>query len=175
MKLILVGLVMLLIAALCAAVKQKKPSLAKPVFIKKALMTPNELEFFWRLRAAAPEGILVLPQVAMAGFVAVQGGDNKRRQAAFNSIASKRVDYLIFKPSLNEILGIVELDDKTHDAVADKRRDSITESAGITTTRFHSKAKPSIEDLKSWFASLIARHAVQSQLARHSKEARIWP
>lgn len=56
---------------------------------------------------------------------------------AYNRISQKRVDYVV-----------VELDDRTHQADKDARRDAWTASAGYVTHRFPSRSKPSVTQLR---------------------------
>ncbi|WP_375542298.1 DUF2726 domain-containing protein [Paraburkholderia sp. CNPSo 3274] len=71
------------------------------------ILTPNEAEFFGRLRAALPDHY-VFPQVAMSAIIAPKGYARNRR-AAFNRIAQKRVDFVICTDRL-QLLVLVELD-----------------------------------------------------------------
>lgn len=115
------------------------------------IMTENELEFFGRLCRAFPEGY-IFPQVSMAALIKPDERERKRWGQAFAKIAQKRVDFALFDQDM-VLLGIVELDDKTHDPEKDRERDALTQSAGIPTLRYHSKRKPSVarlaQDLKT--------------------------
>jgi hypothetical protein len=109
------------------------------------ILTPNEAEFFGRLRAAFPNHY-VFPQVAMSAIIAPKGYDRNRR-AAFNRIARKRVDFAICTDRL-QLLVLVELDDRSHDARRDAMRDAMTRSAGIRTVRFSSTKRPSVAEIR---------------------------
>ena len=41
-----------------------------------------------------------------------------------------------------KVITLIELDDRTHDAAKDQRRDSITGAAGFPTLRWHSRKRP---------------------------------
>jgi hypothetical protein len=110
------------------------------------ILTPNEAEFFGRLRAALPDHY-VFPQVAMSAIIAPKGYAGSR-QAAFNQIARKRVDFVIYTDRL-QLVVLVELDDRTHDARRDAKRDAMTRSAGIRTIRFSSSRRPSVAEIRA--------------------------
>jgi len=124
-------------------------------YVKRQIMTGNELEFFYRLVQANPNGY-VFSQVAMSALIEPATKNRKFRMAAFNKISRKRVDYAIYTDKL-ELLYVVELDDFTHNVVRDLQRDSMLESAEIHTIRWHSKKKPVIEEIREKFDQLKIR------------------
>ncbi len=64
-------------------------------------------------------------------------------------------DFVICQSYTLEILLLIELDDRTHDARQDHRRDAITKAAGYQTLRFQSNRKPSVAELADLFAKLF--------------------
>jgi very-short-patch-repair endonuclease len=48
-----------------------------------------------------------------------------------------------------QLVAIVELDDRTHNRVADAERDAFVASAGIRTLRFESRNKPTVEQIRA--------------------------
>jgi len=125
----------------------------EPDFALKAVMTDNELEFFHRIRRAAPN-LFIFPQVALSALLQPTSKDPKARFSLFKKIAQKRVDYAVYDESM-EIVCIVELDDKTHDAKKDAERDLLINSASVQTIRWNSRKKPSEEEIKKTFDDLI--------------------
>jgi len=121
-------------------------------YTKRPIMTNNELDFFHRLVRANEDGY-VFPQVAMSSLILPVSKNRKDRMAAFNKISRKRVDYAIYTDKL-ELLCVVELDDRAHNAARDSQRDSMLESSGIQTIRWHSKKKPDVSTIKSRFEQL---------------------
>ncbi len=117
------------------------------------ILTPNELEFFGRLRRAAPE-LYFFPQVAMSALVSPVPSESKHRMAAFRRISQKRVDYAVFTEDML-LVCIVELDDKTHDLKKDAIRDEIFETAGIHTVRWHSRNKPDEDEIREQLHKLL--------------------
>ena len=116
-----------------------------PSFMSRALMTPNEIEFFGRLREALP-GHHVFPQVAMSALLDPLA-KGKAGYADFLRIAQKRIDYGVFTPEF-QLVAIVELDDRSHNRVKDQQRDGFVASAGIRTVRFQSSRRPNREQIR---------------------------
>jgi len=116
------------------------------VYRGRKLMTENEREFFWRLRRALP-GYHVFPQVAMSALLEASDGNRKRAHADRLRIAQQRVDYVVCDPNC-EVVAVVELDDRTHSARKDQRRDARLEQGGIRTIRFQSRHKPDVEAIR---------------------------
>jgi hypothetical protein len=110
------------------------------------ILTQNEAEFFGRLRAALPDHY-VFPQVGMSAIIAPTGYARSRK-AAFNRIAQKRVDFAICTDRL-QLVVLVELDDRTHNARRDAMRDAMTRSAGIRTIRFSSTRRPTVAEIRA--------------------------
>lgn len=130
----------------------------------KQVMTPNEQEFYRRLKEALPD-YEVLAQVAMGSLLTqtVEEGhpDFWRIRRQF---AQKIVDYVIMQPGGTGLVAVIELDDRTHDPKKDARRDALLASAGITTLRFESRAKPSKAEIRRRVEEIAARAPLQSSL-----------
>lgn len=141
----------LLILVVTVALLCRKPWLSR--IQKKPLLTRNEAEFFHRLQRALP-AYHVFPQVPFAALLTV---DNKLSRKARWSIRArfdrKIADFVVCERGSLQVVAIIELDDRTHDAKADQRRDAITK-AGYQTFRFQSKKKPSEAEIAALF-----RHA----------------
>ncbi|WP_341744661.1 DUF2726 domain-containing protein [Azonexus hydrophilus] len=123
-------------------------------FKRKRLMTSNELEFFQRIRAAVPE-FYIFPQVALRAFIeppAARGSSAFMRQLKF--IGSKHCDYLICDSNLS-IVGIIELDDRSHNASLDAIRDKMTKSVGVSTLRYESARRPNPAKIRSDLLGLL--------------------
>ena len=116
----------------------------------KSILTPNELEFFYRLGKALPD-YHIFPQVSLGAILMTSG--NKGRYVSRNSFSQKIADYIICEKSSMKILAIVELDDKTHNREKDIIRDKMLSDAGYRTIRFQSKNKPSESEIGAYFIS----------------------
>jgi hypothetical protein len=109
----------------------------------KRLLTSNELEFLARLEAACPE-LRFHAQVAM-GAVLEPSVPRSNRQAfmrARGRFAQKIIDFVAQDRNSGEVVAIIELDDRTHNAEKDAKRDDLLQSAGYRTVRWDSKDKP---------------------------------
>lgn len=127
-----------------------------PTYVKKPLLTANEKEFFQRLAQALPS-YRIFPQVAMGALISVrgaQGADNFRARGRF---AQKIVDFVVCDSNLN-VLGLIELDDRTHTASKDEARDATTREAGYWTLRYQSKAKPSFAEIAKDVSKKVGRN-----------------
>lgn len=105
-----------------------------------ALMSENEREFFGRLLAACPDHF-VFPQVAMGALIAPASSDKKIAHADRLRVAQQRVDFVICDKACKVVV-VIELDDRTHQASKDQRRDDRLQQGGIRTVRFQSKNRP---------------------------------
>ncbi|WP_086966712.1 DUF2726 domain-containing protein [Caballeronia glebae] len=139
-----VALIAVLVALLLAIVSKAVAS--KPKYKAVPLLTPNEKEFFGRLRRALPEAC-IFPQVAMSAIIQ-PCATGKQRMVDLRRISQKRVDFAVYDKSLT-LLAVIELDDRTHDAARDAVRDAYLTSAGIRTIRFESKAKPDEQRIRA--------------------------
>ena len=108
---------------------------------RRRLLTENETEFFFRLRAAIGDDFHVMAQVSMGALMNAGGGGSRAR------FDRKIVDYVICDRSLKVVL-LVELDDRTHDKQKDRARDRMTAEAGYQTLRIESKNKPGVAELR---------------------------
>lgn len=65
---------------------------------------------------------------------------------AFRAISNTRVDWVIARDM--EVLAIVELDDRSHDAGKDARRDQVLRSCGYRVIRFASNRRPMPQQIR---------------------------
>lgn len=146
--LIVVGAVLLFLKAKLDASDASAAVKVKP----RKLLTSNETEFYNRLVAALPEH-RVMAQVSMGALLdpAVPRGD-KAYMSIRGRFSQKVVDYVICNSAL-EVVAVVELDDRTHNAVKDAQRDQLLAAAGYKTVRFDSRTKPSPEQIRTAIVS----------------------
>jgi hypothetical protein len=125
----------------------------------KPILTANEKEFFYRLQRALPT-YHVFPQVAFSALITLDpqlGG--KHQFSIRRRYGWKIADFVICKPDTFAVLAIVELDDRTHNASADRKRDALMRAAGYQTLRFQSKHKPTVTEITDLFARLAPLHS----------------
>lgn len=132
----------------------------KKNFEKRAVLTPNETEFFSRLRKAIPE-LDVYPQMAMSALIKPAVPESDPNYWNYRKKFDRKVcDFVISKKGCHPAAGVivvVELDDKTHNKEKDAWRDQILLSAGIRTIRYESKAKPTPAKIRKDIAALMKR------------------
>lgn len=139
MKTFLALLIILAAAAIIAYILWSKPK--EPAYRKKAIMTPNELEFHARL-VRALVGLHVCPQIAMHALIEPTSTHAESKLRDFRRVSQKIVDYAVFDAHW-AVVAVIELDDRTHVAARDAIRDSFMSAAGICTLRYQSRSKPS--------------------------------
>jgi len=110
------------------------------------LMTENEREFFARLVVALPEHY-IFPQVAMGALIVPASNDKKIAHADRLRVAQQRVDFVVCDRAC-KVTAVVELDDRTHQAGKDQRRDERLNQGAIRTVRFQSKNKPAASAIR---------------------------
>lgn len=118
------------------------------LYKQKALLTANEIEFFNRLTQALPNHY-VFPQVSLGALLQpnVSGKDKKKFHSIRGTFAQKISDFVICTKDI-KVIAIVELDDRTHNAEKDAKRDAMIEQAGYRVIRWNSKAKPSLDEIR---------------------------
>jgi hypothetical protein len=125
-------LVMMLVMALYWA--------RKPRYRRQSVMTANEREFYRRLLFACPD-CEIWPQVPILALLRPDAKEGTRAfWLAFRRISNARVDWVIARDT--EVLAVVELDDRSHDAKKDARRDEVLKSCGYRVLRFNSNRRP---------------------------------
>lgn len=111
-------------------------------YAAQPLLTPNEVEFFHRLKRALP-GMEILAQVAMGALMVPAVPRSSRDYLRIRgTFAQKYVDFVICHPRTMEVMALVELDDVTHVAAKDSKRDAMLREAGYRVVRWQSKSKP---------------------------------
>ena len=145
---------MLFVAFVLAASKSKQQSTND--YQAKALLTENEKEFFVRLVIALPEHV-VFTQVAMGAILNPSVPRNDKRFIQIRGrFAQKIVDFVVCDRFTLNVIAIVELDDRTHKADCDQKRDAMLESAGYRVIRWNSRNKPSAEEIMTRVTQTLA-------------------
>ena len=148
---VLAALTALVLLALAPVVLlfSRKPWLSR--IRRKSLLTPNETEFFHRLQRALP-AYRVFPQVSFAALLTDDGALSRQARWTLRARFDRKIaDFVVCEAGSLKVVALIELDDKTHNASADRQRDAITKAAGYRTFRFESKAKPSEPEIAALF------------------------
>jgi len=142
----------------------------------RPILTDNEREFFARLRRALPD-YEILPQVAMSALILPTISD--RSSADYRRIrnlyAQKVVDFVVCRPRSLAVVALVELDDITHHPARDAARDALLGEAGLTVVRWHSRRKPSLEEIAERFVELSQKGGSPAPAAALSAAAPSLP
>ncbi|QNE07191.1 DUF2726 domain-containing protein (plasmid) [Croceicoccus marinus] len=165
---IVIGIGLVALAVVLAAAKGGKGAGAFQVEPRR-LMTERERHVIGMIEAAVP-ACRVHAQVSMGALMnAKRGLDRKRRTAIRNRFDRKIVDYVIEHRETGDVVALVELDDRTHNASKDEARDRLTADAGYTTIRLPAGKGVTHELVRERLAFIFAP-ADQSGIAR--QEAR---
>ena len=111
-----------------------------PVSIRsQPLLTKDEAAFYNLLKLTVEDRYLVLAQVPVWCLVDVQAKDPKARSTFLNTIALRRVDFVLVHPGTLATVKIVELDDPAVSAAQKQARnkliDGVFKEAGIALVR----------------------------------------
>jgi hypothetical protein len=118
---------------------------------RKPLLTANEAEFFHRLQRALP-AFHVFPQVPFAAFLTDDGQLSRNAQWAVRARFDRKIaDFVVCERGSLKVVAVVELDDRTHTAQADRQRDAITKAVGYQTIRYQSRQKPTEVQIAALF------------------------
>ena len=118
----------------------------------RQLLTNRELQEYKKLKQFADaRGWLICPKVRLFDLIEPKKGAGKK-QTLINKVWSKHVDFVLVDHAMN-VIGVLELDDSTHDRADRKQRDSFVrealEGAGITMIQTRS-ITPETLDGFSW-------------------------
>lgn len=114
----------------------------------RPLLTKREHQEYLKLRQyAAARGWLICPKVRLWDLIEPRKGSSNKKELE-NKIRSKHVDFVLVDPELN-VIGVLELDDSTHDREDRKSRDSFVrdalEGAGIIMIQTRSITPESLD------------------------------
>lgn len=142
--LLFVGIVVMLGWSRASAGISAKPP---PSPVARPFMTRRE-----QAALAALEHVLPMyrihAQVAMGALLRVPSTPCRRvTPADRNLFARKIVDFVIEDPTTGQVVALVEVDDKSHDAQKDRERDAMTQRAGYITLRVPAGAKPTVQTM----------------------------
>ena len=105
----------------------------REAYRSKELLTRRELQEYYKLKQYADErGWLICPKVRLWDLIEPK---NSKNQTLVNKIQAKHVDFVLVNRNM-DVIGVLELDDSTHDRPDRQQRDSFVrdalEGAGIT-------------------------------------------
>ncbi len=143
-----VVLVLLLIAVVVARRRVDLPYVAAP-----ALLTPAERAFFVVLRQAVGDEYQLFAKVRLGDILQVESGvSGKRRFAAFGRISSKHADFVLCNARTFAVVGVIELDDQSHQRADRQERDRFFDAAmrksGVPVLRVAVRRSYAVKELR---------------------------
>lgn len=164
--------------ALCALARLIAGALAEagrreqlPYEREEALFTMAEAAFLRVLHQAVGGRFTIFGKVRLADIVCPRRGMSQRqRYAALNRIISKHVDFVLCEPGGWRVACVVELDDRSHQAVRRRERDAFVDAAllaaGIPVLHIPVRRYYDPSDIQRQIAEVLRADASSGQ-ARH--------
>lgn len=124
--------------------------------VAKRFLTAREAAMLSALERALPE-CRIHAQVAMGALLRVPASPiRKSRLSDRNAFSQKIVDFVAQDRSTGEILALIEVDDRSHNATRDRARDEMTSGAGYRTIRIPGRTQPNYHDVLAIVGALRA-------------------
>jgi hypothetical protein len=161
--LVVVGL--LVVVGVLSALLSGRAATDHPYEAYDSLLSPAERSFFGVLQQALGSEFTPLAKVRLADILRVQRGlSAQRRSAAFNRISSKHADFVLCDSKTFRVVGVIELDDKSHREETRQRRDQFIDAslaaASIPVLHVPAQRSYSISDLRTQLRSTFPSDAV---------------
>jgi hypothetical protein len=132
---VLIAIAVLVVALIGLLVVLKGAGGGTLPVIARRLMTAREREVIILIEDAVPR-CRVHAQVAMGALLDAKKGLSRNDHASVrNRFNRKIVDFVLEDKASGDVLALIELDDRTHNAAKDRSRDEITKAAGYRTIR----------------------------------------
>ncbi len=110
-------------------VRRRKPS-CFPYEKQAVLFTPAERAFFVILKEVVESQFLIFGKVRLADVIKTRSGLTPEIQRrAFYKITNKHLDFVICRVKDLSVIGVIELDDRSHDLPQRQARDSFVDGA----------------------------------------------
>lgn len=113
----------------------------KPSYERRdPLFSPAERSFLGVLEQIVGKEYRIIGKVRMADIIRPRKGlSPSARTSALNRITSKHIDFAVCDPRTLQVVGVIELDDSSHDRTDRQRRDKFVDaalsSAGVPLVR----------------------------------------
>lgn len=129
--------------------------------LAKRFMTPRELAMLIILERCLPE-YRFHAQVAMGALLkAPPRLMGKSHPADRNAFSQKIIDFVAQDRVTGAIVALIEVDDASHNAQRDSRRDAMTSHASYRTIRIGRAVQPRVHEVRVAIAPLFQAHAIQ--------------
>lgn len=159
---LLVFIVVLIIAFKRPSSGSKKPlaSIQDGSYVlNQSLLSQAELSFYRVLFKSLPDGVVIFAKVRIADVVNPRKGlERKQWSSLFLRISQKHFDFVLCDSNSMSILGVVELDDKSHNTKKVKERDSLVNdvcsSSNLPIYRIKAQSSYVIRELQQTFVNV---------------------
>jgi hypothetical protein len=151
---VIVVIVIVIACGVLKALLSDRSSRSVAKYVRADLFNSSEHAFLLSLRREAPPHIVVLAKVRVADLI------NPARQdiAAFNRIARKHVDFVLYHAQSRQVLMAIELDGPTHTSkrsrTSDKLKNSAFASARMRLVRVPVAGSEKAETARSLFREI---------------------
>jgi very-short-patch-repair endonuclease len=123
-------LVLLGLASLLPRLLKGGGSQTYPYVRIDALFSPAERSFFGILSQVVGDRYIIFGKIRLADIIKPESGlSQQQRYSALNRITSKHVDFALCDLRTLAIVGVIELDDKSHKADRGRDRDAFIDAA----------------------------------------------
>ena len=153
--------VLVLITAIIGHAAKKTDGLQGPHYVRaEAVFSPAERSFYGVLVQAVAARCVILGKIRLADIIKPEPGlSPSQRTSALNRVSSKHVDFVLCDPASLTILGVIELDDKSHLAERRKQRDAFVDAAlrdaGIPILHVTAQRAYSTSDVRAQIQGLL--------------------
>lgn len=131
-----------------------------PEPIAKPLMTAREEALMDALEILLP-AYRIHAQVAMGALLMPpRHTDRRMRHVARNGFSQKIVDFVVQDRTTGKVVALIEIDDWSHRAERDRRRDAMTDCAGYRTLRIPRSTIPTVAEVMPFVERLICESKV---------------
>ena len=150
------ALAAVVLAAWAARRRVDLPYVAAP-----ALLTPAERAFFAVLRQAVGSDLLLFAKVRLGDILQIEAGvSGQRRFAAFGRISSKHADFVLCDARTFAVVGVIELDDRSHQRRDRRERDRFFDAAlakaNVPVLRVPARRTYDVRRLRASLAEIFA-------------------
>jgi very-short-patch-repair endonuclease len=153
-------LILALIAAIVIRIFSPAPSLDGLYEPVPALLTEAERSFFGVLLQAVPHDYVLFAKVRLADIIRPSKSlFGRLRYGAINRIWAKHIDFVFCDRRTLRIVGVLELDDRSHQLLSRQQRDRFVDnaltSAGIPILRIPARKFYSVPEIQEHVARVL--------------------
>ncbi|MCX5658702.1 MAG: DUF2726 domain-containing protein [Planctomycetota bacterium] len=133
-----------------------------PFRLQDEFLSPAELLFYRSLFVAVGDLAVICPKVRVGDILYVI--DRKMNMGHANRIERKHVDFLLCDPEGMQPLGVVELDDSSHDredrSARDQMLDEAYAAAGLAVLHVKARRSYKVDELATQLRPMLARRSM---------------